>query len=216
MSSGLFHRIFRKQLLCPLRKIFYQPAAPQRLHDHHRDPFAVGIVQAPPSRLGVLIHIVVLDLGKVPIPGIQQTAEGIRAAVVGKAYLADLTVFFLLPQPPVHAQIHQPLPGGRVCKHMHQVVVDVIGAKALQFLPEQLFQSIVAFDQVVGKLGGNVHLVPQTVFLQDLPHRSLAAGIDIGCIQVIYTAPDRLQQLLFRLLHINGPQLPGEAHTAIA
>ena len=70
LGRGVLHGIVRKDLFCPLRQETHQLSAPEGFHDHHGDPFVVGIVQPPAAGLRVLVHIVVLDLAEVPVPGI--------------------------------------------------------------------------------------------------------------------------------------------------
>ena len=105
----------------------YQFASSQGLHDDYRKTLEVGVLQAPASCLRMLIHIVILDLAEVPIPGIHQTAEIFGVAVIGETNLPDCAGFHLFFQPAADAHIQKLLPGVGVVEHVHQVVIDIIG-----------------------------------------------------------------------------------------
>ena len=92
----------------------------------------------------------------------------------------------------------------------------MVRAQALQFLPEELLHGVPAADQVMGELGGDVHLIPEATLLQDLAQGRLAAGVDIGGVEIVDAALDGGQDLPFRLGHVDLAQLAGEAHTAEA
>ena len=49
------------------RKAVGEPASPQGLHDDYRKSFFAGIMQTLSSRLGIFIHIIVLNLTKIPV-----------------------------------------------------------------------------------------------------------------------------------------------------
>ena len=99
---------------------------------------------------------------------------------------------------------------------MHEVVINVVRPQTAQLLPENLFRALHGLDEVVGQLGGQTDLVPAAVPAEDLPHRRLAAGVDIGSVQVVHAAVDGRRYLPLRLVQVDAAPLAGEAHTAVA
>ena len=160
------------------------------------------------------IHIVVLDLAKIPIIGVYKAAEGLVIAVVGKPNLSNLAAFTLLLKPLADTQVLQPLPGSRIGEHMHQIVVNIVCLQTAELLPEQLFHPLYTFDEVMGQLGCYVDLFPDTVFGKDLTNGHLTAGVNVGGIIIIYTIPVSLHDLLLCQLHIYLTLLALKAHTA--
>ena len=148
------------QFLCALRQHIHQFSAPQPFHDDDRNVFPGGVLKAPPSCLGVLVHIVVLDLGKVPVIGVDQPAEHIRVAVVGKTDMPDPAAFFLFFNPLFDPQLFQIFPGFGICQHMHQIVVDIVCLKPPELFFKGLFDAVHGFDQIVGQLCGDIDVFP--------------------------------------------------------
>ena len=216
LGGGVPGGVVGKALFRLLRQEADQLAAPERLHDYHGKALAVGVVQATASGLGMLVHVVVLDLAEVPVPGIDEAAEHIAVAMIGKAHLPDGTALFLFPEPILNAQRFQPVPAFRVCQHVHQVVVHMVSAQAAQLLRKKLFQSIPVFDQIVGQLGGDEHPVPDLVSLQNLSQRRFAAGVDVGGVKIVHAAVDGSQNLPLCLCHVDDSSVFGKAHTAEA
>ena len=136
--------------------------------------------------------------------------------VVGKADVPDLAALLFLPDPVQDAHLLQLLPHGHVRQVVHQVVVDVVRAQTAQLLAEIAVQSRPVPDQVLGQLGGQVHLLPDAVSLEDLAHGGLAAGIDVGGVKVVDPGAVGGQQLPLRLLDIHAGALSGKAHAAVA
>ena len=174
------------------------------------------MVQSPSARLAVFIQVIILYLAEIPVVGVHQTAEHLRAAVVGKADLTDLAVFLLLRDPLLNAQLLQALPGVGIAEHVHQVVFHMVGAQPLQLLPEHFFQTGAALDQVVGQLGGDVHLFPQALGLQNPAQGRLGAGIDIGGVKVIHALLHRQSDLRPGGVHVDPSVFLGKAQTAEA
>ena len=203
-----------KNSLGLLRQAGHQLAAPERLHDHHGQALLMSVLQAPAAGLGVLIQVVVLDQAEIPIVGVDEAHEHLRMAVVGEAYLADSPGLSLLLKPLLNAQGLQAVPGLGIGEHVHQVVIHMIGAQALQFFIEELIQRVPAADEVMGQLGGDVHLMAQVVFLQNLPQGGLTTGVDVGGVKVIDARLNSAEDLPLRFGHVNAPGLAGKAHAA--
>ena len=68
---------------------------------------------------------------------------------------------------------------------MHQVIIDVGGPKAGQFLVKILVQSAPVFDHVLGQLGRDIDLVTDLIPLENLPDGGFASGINISGVVVI-------------------------------
>ena len=216
MGRSTADRIPGKQLFCLLRQHIHQPAAPQRLHNDHRDPLACGVEQTLSTRLRMLVLIVILDLAKIPVIGIQHLAEHLGVAVIGKADLADLSGSLFLRDPAFDAHFPQPLPGVHIVEHVHQVVLHPVGPQPDQLLGKDLVQTLPAFDQIVGQLGGDIHLVPQAGLRQNLPQRSLAAGVNVSGVKVVDPLLDGHHDLPLGLLIVDLAPLLGKPQTAEA
>ena len=89
----------RKQILSLFRQTVDQPAAPQRFHDNHRNAPFRCISNTFRTGLVVNIHIIILDLTKFPIIGIQKRHKILTVAVVGKSNPTNLPVFLFLIDP---------------------------------------------------------------------------------------------------------------------
>ena len=59
----------------------------------------MGVLKTFSPGLGMLVHIIILDLAEIPVVGIYQLHKHLRIPVVRKSHLADLTAFLLLFQP---------------------------------------------------------------------------------------------------------------------
>ena len=136
--------------------------------------------------------------------------------MVGKADVADGAALLFRRDPLPDAQSLQLLPLGVVGHHVHQVVVDIVRAQALELLLEDPVRGRYALDHVLGQLGGHVDLLPDAVALQDLPQGGLAAGIDIGGVVVIDAAPVGGHQLPLGLVQVDAGPLPGKSHATVA
>ena len=194
----------------------HQLAAPEGLHDDHRDALGLGGLQTGPARLGVLVQIIVLNLAEIPVVGVQNLQKGIGAAVVGKADLPDAALGFAGGNPVLDAQGFQVFPLGIIGEHVHEVIVDMVGAEALQLLPEGLVDGLLAAHHVLGQLGGDVHTVPDAVFLQNAAQALLAAGVDVGGVEIVDAPVNGQQHLAGSLVIVDGGALFGKAHTAEA
>ena len=204
-----------QELFRLLRQV-HQFSAPQGLHDDHRDPFRGSSKQSFSPGLGMLIQVIVLDLTEIPVVELQDIQEGLRISVVRKADLTDLPRLFLLPDPFFDIQFLKLSPFQWVCEHMHQVVVDVVGPQPFQFLPEDLFDPLFRPDQVLGQLGGDLHLFPAVVLPQDPPQGLLTAGVHIGGIVVIHALLHRQHDLFLRFFEVDAAALSGKAHAPVA
>ena len=134
--------------------------------------------------------------------------------MVGKSNLPDGAAFLFLRDPLLDTHFLQRVPCIDIVEHMHQIIVDVVRAQTLTLLVEEFIQTVTALDQIIRKLGGNMHLLPHSIFLQHLTQYRLAAGVDIGGVKIIDTLFDGKQDLFLCLCQINSAQLLLEAHTA--
>ena len=92
----------------------------------------------------------------------------------------------------------------------------MVRPQALELLLEILFHALRLAQQIVGELCGNIYLVPNVVFLQNPAQRVLAAGVDVGGVEVVDSGPDGLHDLPLRLVQVDSAAALGEAHTAVA
>ena len=90
----------------------------------------------------------------------------------------------------------------------------MVGAQAAKLLLEQLFHIFLAFDQIMGQLGGNEHPIPRLIALQDLTQSRLAAGVDVSGIEIIHTALNGGHDLPFGFLFVDDSGLVRKAHAA--
>ncbi len=176
----------------------------------------MGKAQALCPGLRVLVHIVVLNLAEVPVIGLHQPAEHGRAPVVREPQAPNLPSGQLLLEPAAQAHIQQPMPGGCVCEHVYQVEVNIVCAQPAQLLLKDFLRPGHRLDQIVGQLGGNIHLLPAAQPPQQLAQSRLVAGIRVSCVKIVDSALDGSGQLLLRLIQIHCPAFFGEAHTPIA
>ena len=73
------------------RQMIDQPAAPQGFHDDHGQALLRRVFQACHPGLGVLVQVVILDLAEIPVVGVDEMAEHVRIAVIGKARPPDFS-----------------------------------------------------------------------------------------------------------------------------
>ena len=99
---------------------------------------------------------------------------------------------------------------------MHQIIVDMICPQSFQLLRKALLHAFFRLDQIVGKLGCYVNLIPDVIFLQNLSKGSLASRIYICGIVVVYSCTICSHNLLFRLVHIDFSGSLRKTHAAIS
>ena len=174
----------------------------------------MGIVQSAAACLTVFVHVVVLDLAKIPFIGVHQMAEHVAVAVVGKAHLTNFARAFLFLQPFLNAQTAHLFPGGGIGEHVHQVIIHMIGTQPFQFFPEQFFHPVPAADEIMGQLGSDLHLIAHAVLMKDLAQRTFAAGINVSGIKIVHAAANGVHDLSFCFFHIDASHLLGKTHAA--
>ena len=162
------------------------------------------------------VHIVVLDLAEVPVPGVQHLQKLIGVPVEGETDVPDGAGSLLFLNPLRQAQRNQPFPLRGVGHMMHQIIVDMIRPEAGQLLLEDFFGSRRVPDHVLGQLGGDQHLIPQVVFLQNGAEKRFAARINIGGIVIIDARVPGGQDFLFRLFQIQTAAFAGKTHASVA
>ena len=216
LGGGVACRVGRKNLLCLPGQIVHQLAAPQGLHNDHRQALLMGMVQATAACLGIFVHVIVLDLAEIPVISIHQFAEHFGVAVVGKTHLSDLTRLLFAFQPLGDAKFLHSVPGINVGEHMHEIIINVVGFQPGKLLLKELFHAFGAADQIMGQLGGDIYFVPQAVFLQNLAQGAFTAGIDVGGVKIVHAAVDGGKDLPLGLRKVDGPQIALKAHTTKA
>ena len=92
----------------------------------------------------------------------------------------------------------------------------MVGAQAAELLGKVSFQVAGAAHQILGQLGGDVDLVPGVGAGQNLAEGGFAAGVNIRCIEIVYTLLDGKQNLALGFVQVDGAALAGKAHTAEA
>ncbi len=90
---------FAKQINRFFRDTVCKSSAQQRLHNNHRQAFFVGLFQSEPSRLIVFVHVVVLDLAKIPRVHVKQFQKRCLCAVERKPDGTNLSASLLFGQP---------------------------------------------------------------------------------------------------------------------
>ena len=185
-------------------------------HDDDGDASCMGILQSPAASLRVLIPIIVLNLAEIPVVCVNDPAEGLGIAMVGKTDLPDGSGLLFLFDPLPDAHVQQPLPGIGIVEHMHQIVIHIVRPQPPQFLLKQLFNTRHTFDQIVGQLGSNIDIFADAVARKNLTDGCLAAAIDIGGIIVIHAAVIGIHDLLFCGLQINDARFLLKPQTAKA
>ena len=214
-SRAPFLRPFLKGTQGFLRQAVHQAAAPQRFHNDYRDLFLISISKALDPGLGMLIHIVELDLTEIPVIGVDQFLEFDSIAMEGEAYIADLSLLLFLFDPLRDPQPAQAFPGGRVIKHVHQIIIHMVRFEPFQLLREILFRVSLFFEVIMGQLGSHMDLVTAIIFLHEITQTLFTARIDVGCIKVIDTLFQGQQHFPLCLLQIDPASFSGKAHAAI-
>ena len=92
----------------------------------------------------------------------------------------------------------------------------MIGLQPPQLLREVGFHAVWFFDQVMGKLGGNVYLIPDVVPGENLAQCGFAAGVNIGGIEIIHTGMESFHDFLLGFVYVDFSGGLGKTHTAIA
>ena len=184
----------------------------------NNDGNALGLGRLQPLAPGLagLVHIIILYLAEVPVVGVQNGKEGLGVAVEGKAKIADAPGGLLLLDPVLYPQTAQLFPGGKVREHMHQVVVHVVRLQTAELFVEVFIYGGGGLDEVLGQLCGQVHPVPQAGAAENFPHGGLAAGVDVGGVQIVHAPLDGGGQLGLGLVQVDASAPAGEAHTAVA
>ena len=199
-----------------LRKLGNQLTSPERLHDHDRDPLAVGIFQPPSSCLRMLIHIIILDLAEIPVISVYDLAEHITVPMIGKPDLPDLSAGLLLFQPFLDPELLELFPCRDVIQHMHEIIVNIIRTQPAQMLIEVFVQGFPGADQVVRQLGCDIDLFPDLILLKDLTDRLLASRVDIGSVKIIDACLICAKKQLLRSFLIDPAVHTRKAHAAKA
>ena len=136
--------------------------------------------------------------------------------MIRKPDLADRSACLLFAQPVIDTHFDKALPGLVVCKHVHQVIVHMICAKAAELLLKTLLSSIKTLHQVVRQLCGNIKPVPDACALEDLADRSLRSWINICCIVIVDACFKRSQYLGLGLVQVYAASLLSKTHAAEA
>ena len=95
---------------------------------------------------------------------------------------------------------------------MEKIIVEVIGAKASEFLVQIFIQILALLHEILRKLRCQDDLVAQTVLLHDTSDGIFTAGINICRIPIRHTQLDRTEELRFRLLEVDAPAFRGKPH----
>ena len=127
-------------------KHVYKLTAAQRFHDDDGDALGSGGLEAVDARLRYLIEVIVLYLAEVPVIVIKNLKEIVSVTVIGETNVSDGSFRFLLPYPVKDTYILKLLPHGDIGKMVHEVVVDVVGAKAGQFFVEVSVEACAVAD----------------------------------------------------------------------
>lgn len=163
----------------------------------------------------MLIQVIVLNLAKVPVIGVEQFQKGHRIAMERKTDAPDGPGFFLFLDPFSYPQAAQLLPGGQIGKHVHQVEIDMVSTQTGQLLLKAALHTCLGFDQVLGQLVRDQNLVATMQSTQGFSQRCLAAAVNISSIKIIDAQFDCFADLFCGGIHIDLSALLGEPHAAI-
>ena len=103
----------------------------------------------------------------------------------GEADVDDLARGLFLRDPFADAKPLQFLPRCQVGQHVHEVIIDPIGAQPAQLFLKETLDRGRTVDQVLRQLGRDIDLIAQLFALQDRAEGFLAAGIGVGCVEII-------------------------------
>ena len=198
------------------RQHIHEFAAAQGLHDDDGDTAGRGGPEARDSGLGMLVLVIILDLAEIPVVVCQDLQELVGIAVIGEADVADGACAFLFGDPRLDAEDLELFPLRIIGQLVHQIIVNAVGAQALELLLEVAVERGCALDQVLRQFGRDVHFVAETVPLQDQAERCFAARVDICGIVVVHAGLISGQDLFLRLFHVDAAVLAREAHAAVA
>ena len=132
----------------------------------------------------------------------------------GEADVPDGAGGLFFRDPGEDAHLLQAFPLGNVGEHVHEVIVNIVRTQAGKFFPEGFLRAGETADHILGQLGGDIHLRPDAVALQNRSEEGLAAGIDIGRVIIIDARMKGGHDFLFRLFQIQSVSLFREAHAA--
>ena len=166
--------------------------------------------------LAVLIHVIVLNLAEIPVIGIDQFGEIVCISVVGETDVADLSALQLFLNPVIDSHGTELFPGGQICQHMHQIIINVICPQTLQFLLKTAFHAGFGFNQVMRQLGCDIYGIAQVIAFQYCTQGSFTAVVNVCGIKIIDACFNGGQNFLFCFLQINLSVLFAEAKTAIS
>ena len=190
-----------------------QQAAPDRFHDNDPEPLLRRVAQPLRPRLVVLVHEIVLDLGKRPVVGVHNFLKQRHGIMEREPGMADPPVSDCIGKEVRDAEPREVLPEPRV-EPVHQVKINVIG-----FQPHQLFIEVIVHvpagrDQPAGELGSEVHLfaIPAGKCPAD---KGFALPVMVGIcrIHIIHAVVDGVPEHLRCMVLVDLPVLfYGEPH----
>ena len=110
--------------------------------------------------------------------------------MVGEADLTDPAVGFVLVDPFTDAELLELFPLGDIREHMHEIVVDMIGAQARQLLVKCLVDGLHRPEHIVRELRCDPDFVPAVILVEHPAQQDFAARVDIGRVEIIDAALD--------------------------
>jgi len=108
--------------------------------------------------LVVLVHEIVLDLGKCPVVGVHDLLKNRHVIMEREPRMTDPAVGNRIIEEVRNPDPREVLPEPRV-EPVHQVIIDVIGLQLCQLLIEVLVHVLTGRDQPARELGCDVHLL---------------------------------------------------------
>ena len=136
--------------------------------------------------------------------------------MVRETDLSDAAFGFARGDPLFDAVRLQALPLGDIREHVHQVVIDMVCAKARKLLIEGLVDRLYRPHQVLRQLCRNVDLVTNFVFFKYPSEAFLTARICVSGIEVVYTLFYCTHDLTLGLLIVDLCALACEPHAAVS
>ena len=130
----------------------------------------------------MLVHEIVLDLGKGPVVGIHDLPERFHAVMEREARVPDPAVGNRRVQEIRDAQVCEVIPE-LPAEPVHQVIVDVVGLQLCELLIEEFVHVRPGRDHPGGQLGCDVHLLPVPARKRPA-HEGLALAGMVGVCRV--------------------------------
>ena len=113
------------------------------------------------------VHVIELDLTKVPVPEPEYLLKHLIVVVKGKSQFSDFSLALVLLQQGGNFQFHHFCPG-TAAQAVEQIEVHIVPVQPFQLGMKELLRLLPAVHQPAGQLRGQIVALPG-VLLQGLP-----------------------------------------------